>query len=89
MFGVDPEAEAKSDLAGYLGISAGDIKSVSFNFGEWPQGSAGNPKPESTVDVLGSQIILEAQGKQYQYNATSMGEIVRQDEVSQGGFKPK
>ena len=86
---VDPTAKAKTDLAGRLNISEDEIKTVSVTFGSWSDGSLGCPEPGycyTMALVPGSIIILEAQGKQYQYNASSGGQIKRKDKISQQGF---
>jgi len=88
---INPTAKAKTDLAGHLNISEDEIKTVSVTFGSWADGSLGCPEPGhfyTMAIVPGTIIIFEAQGKQYQYNASSSGEIKRKDEIGQQGFYP-
>ncbi len=86
---INPTAKAKTDLAGRLNISEDEIKTVSVTFGNWSNSSLGCPEPDHMYMmalVPGTIIIFEAQGKQYQYNASSSGEIKAKDEISQSGF---
>jgi len=67
-----PIEQAKTDLAGRLGVQPGQITLVSSEEVTWPDGSLGCPQPgmhytQALVD--GTRIILAAGGKQYNYHA--------------------
>lgn len=65
---------AKADLAQRLNISAGEIQVVKVEAVQWRDSSLGCPKPGmmyAQVITPGYQIILSAQGKEYDYRATT------------------
>ena len=67
-------AAAMNDLAKRLGIDAQDVTVVSAQEVSWPDGSLGCPEPGkmyTQMIVEGSVIVLEANGKQYEYHAAN------------------
>jgi hypothetical protein len=67
-----PVEQAKSDLAGRLGIPVEAVTMVSSEEVTWPDGSIGCPQPGmryTQVLVNGSRIVLAAGGKQYHYHS--------------------
>ncbi len=64
---------AKADLAQRLNLSADEIQVVKVDSVQWRDASLGCPKPGmmyAQVITPGYQIILSAQGKEYDYRAT-------------------
>lgn len=71
-----PVEQAKTDLAGRLGISAAQVTVVSSEEVTWSDGSLGCPQPGmhyAQVLTNGSRIVLQAAGKQYNYHSGSRG----------------
>ena len=67
-------AAAMNDLAKRLGIAAEDVMVVSAEEVTWSDGSIGCPEPGKMYTqmlVSGSLILLEADGKQYEYHAAA------------------
>lgn len=67
-------AVAMSDLAKRLGIAAEDVTVVSAEEVTWSDASIGCPEPGkmyAQMLVAGSLIVLEADGKQYEYHAAA------------------
>jgi len=67
-----PVEQAKTDLAGRLGIGVGEVTLVSAEEVTWSDGSLGCPQPGmryTQVLTNGSRIVLEAAGKQYSYHS--------------------
>ena len=67
-------AAAMNDLAKRLGIAAEDVSVVSAEQVTWSDGSLGCPEPGKMYTqmlVEGSVIVLEANGKQYEYHAAN------------------
>jgi hypothetical protein len=65
-------AQARADLAQRLGQSAQSFQLTRAEAVEWPDSSLGCPKPGfmySQVVTSGYLIVLEANGKQYEYHA--------------------
>ena len=67
-------AAAMNDLAKRLGIDAEDVAVVSAEEVTWSDASIGCPEPGkmyAQMLVPGSLIVLEADGKQYEYHAAA------------------
>jgi hypothetical protein len=67
-----PAGIAVADLAKRLRIDAADVKVVSVQEVTWPDASLGCPKPGmmyAQVLTEGSRIVLEANGKRYNYHS--------------------
>lgn len=63
---------AVQDLAKRLGVAAADISVVSAEEVTWSDSSMGCPKPGmmyAQVLTEGSRIVLEANGKRYEYHS--------------------
>jgi len=70
--------KAKEDLARRLSISAKQIDLVEANEVVWPNASLGCPQPGMVyADVLtpGYLVLLEANGKEYEYHASRGTEV--------------
>lgn len=64
--------QARADLAGRLGSSAGSFTVKRAEAIEWPDASLGCPKPGmvyAQVITPGYLIVLGADGKEYEYHA--------------------
>ncbi len=62
---------AKKDLAKRLDIPANAIKVLEHEEATWPDASLGMPEPGQMYAQMlteGYRIIIEAEGKQYQYH---------------------
>ncbi len=69
---------AVADLANQLGIAPTAITVREVSEAEWPDASLGCPQPGmmyTQVITYGQQIILEADGRTYEYHA-SRGHVV-------------
>jgi hypothetical protein len=67
-------AAAVSDLARRLGVDPGDVSVVSAEEVTWSDASIGCPKPGmmyAQVLTEGSRIVLQADGKRYEYHAAA------------------
>lgn len=67
-----PAGVAVADLAKRLSVDAGQIKVVSVDEVTWSDASLGCPKPGmmyAQVLVDGTRIVLEANGKRYEYHS--------------------
>ncbi|GAA1594850.1 hypothetical protein GCM10009789_56150 [Kribbella sancticallisti] len=67
-----PVEQAKSDLAGRLGVPVEAVTVVSTEEVTWPDGSLGCPQPGmryTQVLVNGSRIVLTVDGKRYHYHS--------------------
>lgn len=67
-------AAAMNDLAKRLGIDAEEVSVVSAEEVTWSDASVGCPEPGkmyAQMLVSGSLIVLEADGKQYEYHAAA------------------
>ncbi len=65
--------QAQADLASRLGVSESAIVVKTVQAQEWPDASLGCPKPGimyAQVITPGYLIVLEANGKQYEYHAS-------------------
>jgi hypothetical protein len=72
----------RADLASSEGVSASDVKVVSTQAVNWPNGALGCPKPGvmyTQAIVPGYRIELEAGGKRFTYNAAARGGFKRCD----------
>ena len=85
---VDSEAPAalldkiRAELASEQGVSAGDVKVLSAQAVNWPNGALGCPKPGrmyTQAIVPGYRIELEAGGKRFTYHAATRGGYKRCD----------
>jgi hypothetical protein len=73
---------AQQDLAKALGIDLADITLVNIQPVEWSDGSLGCPQPGANylqVITPGYLIMLEAQGKRYEYHTDQRARAVRCD----------
>jgi hypothetical protein len=71
-----PVEQAKTDLAGRLGIGAAEVKVVSSEEVTWRDAGLGCPQPGMNYAQMltnGTRIVLEAAGKQYNYHSGSGG----------------
>jgi hypothetical protein len=69
---------AREDLAGRLGLAAGDIRLVSVEAVEWSDTSLGCPQPGmmyAQVITPGFRVMFQAQGRTYEYH-TDTGQLV-------------
>jgi hypothetical protein len=72
-------AALRSDLAARTGLRADEVHVVSARAMRWNDGSMGCPQPgQSYVQSLvdGYHVILEAQGRQYDYRSNARGGFV-------------
>jgi hypothetical protein len=70
---------ASTDLAQSTGIPAGQIQPVLVEPKEWPDASLGCPEPgQAAIQVVtpGYLMILEAQGRRYEYHTNQTGSSV-------------
>jgi len=75
-------ALARAALAKELGVAEADIAVVAVEEAEWRDSSLGCPKPGMNylqVITPGYKIILEAQGKRYEFHSDADGRVVRCD----------
>jgi outer membrane lipoprotein-sorting protein len=82
----------RAALASEQGVSAADVKVVSAESVNWPNGALGCPKPGrmyTQAIVPGYRILLEAAGKRFAYNASTRGGYKRCDNALGGTFKPR
>jgi hypothetical protein len=87
---------AKDDLARRLSISAAQIGLVEARAVVWPDSSLGCPQPGmryKQVPEDGALIILQAQGKVYEYHAGGsrglfLCEKIRKNPVPPDNFRP-
>ena len=98
-FGAQGEGEAPAalldkirvELAREQGVSAAEVKVVSSEAVNWPNGALGCPKPGmmyTQAIVPGYRIELEAGGKRFTYNAAARGGFKRCDNRI-GAMTPK
>jgi len=77
---IDPAAQpAVTDLAERLGVEESAITVVSVDVVTWPDGSIGCPEPGvmyTQALVNGSLVVLEADGKQYEYHSGPAGNLL-------------
>ena len=69
----------RSDVAARSGLAADAIRLVSARAMRWNDGSMGCPQPgQSYMQVIldGFQVILEAQGRSYDYRTDTRGGLV-------------
>jgi hypothetical protein len=72
--------KARADLANHLQVDPDTIKLVSVDQAEWPDGCLGVQTPGvmcTMVITPGYSVILEADGKQYEYHTDASGDVVR------------
>ena len=72
-----PLAKAIADLVERTGVAPADIVVIASEEVTWPDGSLGCPEPGmfyTQALVNGSLIVLEADGRHYQYHAGPDGE---------------
>jgi hypothetical protein len=70
----------RAQLATEQGVNAGDVKVVSAQSVNWPNGALGCPKPGvmyTQAIVPGYRVELEAGGKRFTYHASTRGAIKR------------
>jgi hypothetical protein len=72
----------RAELASEQGVTAAEVKVISAQSVNWPNGALGCPKPGrmyTQAIVPGYRIELEAAGKQFTYNASARGGYKRCD----------
>ena len=72
----------RADVAKAQGVSAGDVKVVSTEAVNWPNGALGCPKPGmmyTQAIVPGYRIEVEAAGHRLTYHASAKGSFKRCD----------
>jgi hypothetical protein len=72
-------SKAVADLMTRLAVPATAVTVVSVEKKQWPDSSIGCPKPGQaylTVIVPGYQIILEVNGKKFDYHAADSGDVL-------------
>src|SRR6185503_2276137 len=82
----------RAELASEQGVSAADVKVISADSVNWPNGALGCPKPGrmyTQAIVPGYRVLLEAGGKRFTYNASTRGSYKRCDNALGGTFKPR
>ena len=75
------------ELATEQGVSAGDIKVISAQSVNWPNGALGCPKPGvmyTQAIVPGYRVQLEAGGRRFTYHASTRGAVKRCEGRIQG-----
>jgi hypothetical protein len=73
-------ANSISDLAARLNIASSAITMVSAEAVDWPDGCLGIEMPGVMCIMVitpGYRVILEADGKQYEYHTNESGDVVR------------
>lgn len=79
----------RAELASEQGVSAADVKVISAQAVNWPNGALGCPKPGrmyTQAIVPGYRIELEAGGKRFRYHAAARGGYKRCDRAV-GAFR--
>ena len=82
----------RAELASEQGVSVADVKVISAQSVNWPNGALGCPKPGrmyTQAIVPGYRIELEAGGKRFSYNASTRGAYKRCEGMLGGNFKPR
>ena len=82
-----PEAalKARADLVNRLHIDPDTITLVSVEHVVWPDGCLGVQTPGMVCTMVvtpGYRVVLEADGKQYEYHTNESGDVVRLASVS-------
>jgi hypothetical protein len=70
--------QLRSELASQKGLAAKDVKVVSAEAVNWPNGALGCPKPGSMYTqaiVPGYRVVLEAGGERFNYHASKRGQF--------------
>ena len=83
--------KVRADLASEQSVNAGDVKVVSAQAVNWPNGALGCPKPGTMYTqaiVPGYRIELEAAGHRFTYHASAKGSFKRCDRRI-GAMTPK
>jgi hypothetical protein len=73
-------ANSRADLATRLNIDPSVITVVSVEAVDWPDGCLGIQTPGVMCIMVitpGYRVILEAEGKQYEYHTNASGDVVR------------
>ena len=82
----------RAELASEQSVSAGDVKVISAQAVNWPNGALGCPKPGmmyTQAIVPGYRVELEAAGRRFTYNASTRGVFKRCDNRFGGTMTPK
>jgi hypothetical protein len=77
--------KARADLVSQLQLDPDTIMLVSVEAVEWPDGCLGVQTPGvmcTMVITPGYRVVLEADGKQYEYHTNETGDVVRLASVS-------
>lgn len=86
----DTVQAAINDLASRLRLGAEDIELIDFREVQWPDGSIGCPEEGmfyTQAIVEGSQVLLEADGRIYDYHAGADGvPFLCESEEDDGGY---
>jgi hypothetical protein len=73
-------ANSLSDLAARLNVAPDAITVVSVEAVDWPDACLGIHTPDimcAMVITPGYRVILEADGKQYEYHTNAVGDVAR------------
>ena len=68
----------RSELATQKGLAAADVKVISAEAVNWPNGALGCPRPGSMYTqaiVPGYRVVLEAAGERFDYHASKSGQF--------------
>jgi hypothetical protein len=71
---------SRADLAQRLNVDPGTIKLISIEPVDWPDGCLGIQQPDVMCIMVitpGYQVVLEADGKQYEYHTNQDGSSVK------------
>jgi len=83
----------RAEVAAEQGLTAADVKVISSQAVNWPNGALGCPKPGlmyTQAIVPGYRIELEAGGKRFTYNASTRGGYKRCElALGVGRLKPR
>ena len=72
--------KARSDLARHLNVGPGKIEVLSIKAVQWPDSALGCPRPGQnylTVITPGFQIVLEAEGRTFEYHTDQEERLTR------------
>lgn len=70
--------QLRSELASQKGLNAADVKVISAESVNWPNGAIGCPRPGAMYTqaiVPGYRVVLEAAGERFAYHASTKGQF--------------
>jgi hypothetical protein len=82
----------RAELANEQSVSAAEVKVISAQAVNWPNGALGCPKPGmmyTQAIVPGYRVELEAAARRFTYNASTRGVFKRCDNRFGGGMTPR